>query len=57
MLTVELESGKTFESPFAMIKKDRPIEVATYIKNHVIEQSINENTIHGPKRYLLELNE
>ena len=41
MLPIEFESGKTFESPFAMIKKDRPIEVATYIKNHVIEKSRN----------------
>ena len=41
MLTIELESGKTFKSPFATIKKYRPIEAATYIKNHVIEQSRN----------------
>ena len=41
MLTIELDSGKMFESPFAMIKKNRSIEVATYIKNSIIEQSRN----------------
>ena len=41
MFTVELESGKTFEIPFSIIKKDRPMEVATYIRNHVIERKRN----------------
>ena len=41
MLIIELESGQTFESPFAIIKKDRPIELATYIKNNVIERKRN----------------
>ena len=37
LFTIELESGQTFEAPFSVIKKDRPIEVAKYIKNQVIE--------------------
>ena len=41
MFTVELESGKTIDIPFTILKKDRPIEVATYIKNHVIDQKRN----------------
>jgi len=39
MFTVELMSGKTFEAPFSIIKKDRPVELARYIKNNVIETS------------------
>jgi len=41
LLTVELESGKTFDTPFSMLKKDRPLELATYIKNNVIEKKRN----------------
>ena len=37
LFTIELESGKTFEVPFSVIKKDRPIELAKYIKNNVTE--------------------
>jgi len=32
-----LESGKSFEAPFSLIKKDRRIELARYIKNNVVE--------------------
>ena len=39
--TVELTSGKTFEIPFSMIKKDRPMETARYIRNHVVEAKRN----------------
>ena len=35
---VELTSGKTYEAPFALIKKDRPLEVAKYIRREVIEK-------------------
>ena len=35
--TVELTSGMSYTIPFALLKTDRPIEVAKYIKNHVIE--------------------
>ena len=37
VLEVELQSGTTYEVPFNVIKKDRPIEVARYIRNNVIE--------------------
>ncbi len=41
MLILEegLTSGRHFEVPFNMLKNIRPIEVAHYIKNNVIEQS------------------
>lgn len=35
---VQLTSGKTFEISFAQLKKDRPLEVAKYIRKDVIEQ-------------------
>ena len=35
--TVLLRSGKDFEIPFSLLKKDRPIETAKYIKAHVVE--------------------
>ena len=38
LFTIELESGKTFEESFAMIKKDRPIETALYIREEVVEK-------------------
>ena len=37
ILDVELYSGKFFDIPFNIIKKDRPIETAKYIKNNVVE--------------------
>ena len=37
MFSIELTTGLTYDSPFTMIKKDRPIETARYIKNHVTE--------------------
>ena len=37
ILEIELQSGKTYKVPFNVIKKDRPIEVAKYIKNKVVE--------------------
>lgn len=37
IFNVELQSGTTYEVPFNIIKKDRPIEVAKYIKNNVVE--------------------
>ena len=37
MFTVELTSGKSYEIPFSLLKKDRPIETARYIKNQVVE--------------------
>jgi len=35
--TVELTSGKSYNVSFSLLKKDRPIEVARYIKNKVAE--------------------
>ena len=35
---VVLTSGKNFEVPFHMLKKDRPIETAKYILKEVVEQ-------------------
>ena len=37
LFTVELESGQTFEIPFAIIEKDRPVELAKYIKTNIVE--------------------
>ena len=39
ILTIELESGKSFDLPFPFIKKDRPIELAKYIKDNVVEST------------------
>ena len=39
LLEIEIDSGKTFEVPFAMIKKDRPIETARYISREVVEKT------------------
>ena len=36
--TVELTSGKTFEVSFPQLKKDRPLEVAKYIRKEVVEE-------------------
>ena len=36
-----LRSGKSIELPFNMIKRDRPIETAKYIKIHVVENNRN----------------
>ena len=38
IFTVELTSGQTYETPFSKIKKDRPFEVAKYIRKEVIER-------------------
>ena len=35
--TVMLYSGKDFKISFLILKKDRPIETAKYIKAHVVE--------------------
>ena len=35
--TVELTSGTTYSIPFTLLKTDRPIEVAKYIKHNVVE--------------------
>ena len=43
MFTVELTSGKTLDLPFSLLKKDRPIETAQFIRLNVIEESR-----HGP---------
>ena len=39
--TIELTSGKRLDIPFSLIKKDRPMETARYIRNHVVEKSRN----------------
>jgi len=36
LFTVELESGHTYEIPFSVIKKDRPLKLARYVKNNVV---------------------
>ena len=36
ILTIELESGKSFDLPFSIIKKDKPIELGKYIKGNVV---------------------
>ena len=35
---VELNSGKSFEVPFTLLKKDRPLETAKYIRREVVEK-------------------
>ena len=37
VLDVELTSGKIINIPFDLMKKDRPLELARYIRNHVVE--------------------
>ena len=39
MFTIELSSGKCLEIPFNLIKKDRPMETARYIRNNVVEKT------------------
>ena len=39
MFTVQLTSGKTCDVPFALLKKDRPIETAKHIKYEVVESN------------------
>ena len=38
VLKVELTSGHNIEVPFPLLKKDRPLELARYIRNNVVEQ-------------------
>ena len=37
MLTVQLSSGREFETPFSMLKKDQPLDLAKYIIREVVE--------------------
>ena len=37
-LKVRFDSGKLFDIPFSVLKKDVPLELARYIKEHVVEQ-------------------
>ena len=37
VLKVQLDSGKTYDSDFGEVKRDRPIELARYIRNEVVE--------------------
>lgn len=37
ILEILLESGKSFKAPFSLIKKDRPVELARFIHNNVVE--------------------
>ena len=37
IVKVELKSGKDYEVPFHLLKKDRPLELAKYIEREVIE--------------------
>ena len=37
ILKITLQSGKQFEASFTLIKKDRPIELAKYIRKEVVE--------------------
>ena len=38
ILTILLRSGKKYDAPFSLIKKDRPVEVAQFIKGNVVEK-------------------
>ena len=38
ILNVQLMSGQTYNAPFSLIKKDRPIELAKYIRREVVER-------------------
>ena len=51
VFNVELYSGKNYDIPFNLFKKDRPIEVAQYIKNNVVEQSRNGFHVTWAKRH------
>ena len=37
ILEVKLQLGKLFEAPFGLIKKDRPVELARFIRENVVE--------------------
>ena len=37
MLIVQLSSGRKFETPFSMLKEDRPLDLAKYIIREVVE--------------------
>ena len=38
LLKIRLILGKEYDVPFYLIKKDRPLELATYIWHNVVEQ-------------------
>jgi len=38
ILTIQLMSGQQYNAPFSLIKKDRPIELAKYIRREVVEK-------------------
>ena len=50
---VELTSGQSYEIPFSLLKKDRPIETARYIKNHVVESKRNGKYEQWSKKILI----
>ena len=37
VFNVVLGSGKDFDTPFSLIKKDKPIETAKFIRNSIVE--------------------
>ena len=49
VLKVRFNSGHVFYIPFAIVKKDVPLELASYIQEHVVEIDAIENTISGQK--------
>ena len=53
---VELTSGKNVDIPFHLLKKDRPIETAQYIKINVIEESRHGQHITWSNKILKQAN-
>ena len=53
MFTVELTSGKSYEVPFSLLKKDRPIETANHIKHEVVERKRGERYSQWAKKILI----
>ena len=47
IFNVILQSGKEFEIPFNLMKKDRPLETAKFIKNNMVETRGTVDTTNG----------
>ena len=56
VFNVELQSGKTVDIPFHLMKKDRPMETARYINIHVIEESRHGMHTSWAKKILKQAN-
>ena len=51
ILKIYLTLGQSYEVPFFLIKKDRPIELTKYIKNHVVDIKRGGTTKPGPEMF------